>query len=355
MQSPWILPTRPAVILAPMEGVTDAPMRQVISEYGGLSFCVSEFLRVCSDLFPAKVFHRHVPETSDACLTSAGTPVQLQILGSDEEAMALNAVRAVQLGFGAIDINFGCPAPQVNRNDGGASLLRYPERIRGIVSAVRKAVPSKIPVSAKLRLGWESPTDIFRNAEEAAAGGASWLTIHARTKIQGYAPPVHWGYIGEVRKKLRIPIIANGDIWTFEDFLRCRDQTQCEHFMMGRGALANPALTLEVSRELGLTTREFDPDMKKGEISAWLPLLKRFAEVSEPVSQGSLYTASRIKQWLKMAYLRKQFPLFEKVKQSKTVEEIFEILEIEMNSPEPSNRYSYDSFNSIQKPIQSSL
>ena len=312
-----------------MEGVTDAPMRQVISEYGGLTFCVSEFLRVCSDLFPAKVFQRHVPEHSQGCRTSAGTPVQLQILGSNEEAMALNAQRAVQLGFGAIDINFGCPAPQVNRNDGGASLLRYPERIQSIVSAVRKAVPSAIPVSAKLRLGWDSPQDILINAEAAAAGGASWLTIHARTKAQGYAPPVHWSYIGEVRKQLQLPIVANGDIWTFEDFLRCRDETQCEHFMMGRGALANPALTLEVSRELGLTDRPFDPKMKEGKIEAWLPLLRRFDKVRTPVSQGSLYTASRIKQWLKMAYLRKQFPLFEKIKQNKTVEEIFENLEAE--------------------------
>ena len=130
-----------------------------------------------------------------------------------------------------------------------------------------------------------------------------------------------------MRKQLQLPIVANGAIWTFEDFLRCQEQTQCEHFMMGRGALANPALTLEVSHALGLTTRAFDPDMKRGEISAWLPILRRFAEVSAPVSQGSLYTASRIKQWLKMAYLRNQFPLFEKVKQSKTVEEIFEILE----------------------------
>ncbi len=320
-----------------MEGVTDAPMRQVISEVGGLSFCVSEFLRVCNDLFPAKVFLKHVPEYSHQCHTTAGTPIQIQLLGSNEEAMALNAARAIELGARAIDINFGCPAPQVNRNDGGATLLRYPDRLRGIVSAVRKAVPAHLPVSAKLRLGWESPEDIYRNAQEAAAGGASWITIHGRTKKQGYTPPAYWKYIGEVRSQLNIPVVANGDIWTLDDFKRCRDETHCDHFMMGRGALANPALTLEIAQELGLRIRpssvqSTSMSFKTGSPAAWLPILKRFAEISAPHSQGNLYAASRIKQWLKMAYLRKQFPLFEKIKLSKTVEEIFAILTLETHS-----------------------
>ncbi len=240
--------------------------------------------------------------------------------------MGLNAQRAVELGAGAIDINFGCPAPQVNRNDGGASLLRYPERLRGIVAAVRKAVPPHIPVSAKLRLGWETPDAIFRNAEEAALGGASWITIHARTKKQGYAPPAYWNYIGEVKKQLKLPVVANGDIWTFEDFLRCRDETQCQHFMIGRSALANPGLALAISRELGIKRDLSRSSFTENPLAAWIPLLQRFAEVSEPYSQGNQYIAARIKQWLKMAYLRKQFPWFEQIKLCKTVDEIFEVL-----------------------------
>ena len=99
---------------------------------------------------------------------------------------------ACDAGALGIDINFGCPAPTVNSHDGGATLLKYPHRIREIVRAVRDAVPSDLPVSAKLRLGWESIDDIYENARMAADGGASWITIHARTRAQGYQPPVYW-------------------------------------------------------------------------------------------------------------------------------------------------------------------
>lgn len=322
----WIKHSQPAVVLAPMEGITDAPMRQVLSECGGLSFCVSEFLRVCHDIFPPKVFRKHVPEFDQECLTSVGAPVQLQILGSDHDAMAQNAQKAVTLGAKAIDINFGCPAPQVNRNDGGASLLRTPERLRTIVAAVRAAVPREIPVSAKLRLGWDSPDAIYRNTEEVVLGGASWITIHARTKTQGYTPPAYWKYIGEVRKQIPIPVVANGDIWNLDDFRRCRDETACEHFMLGRGAVASPALPFLIASELGLKPKNYLnldlPKPNSPDLQHWLPLLGRFIEISQPYSQGNWYTTARIKQWLKMAYLRGNFPWFDQVKTAKTVGEI---------------------------------
>src|SRR5262249_40055538 len=144
----------PSLALAPMEGVTDAPMRALLSERGGFTYCVSEFLRVSRDVPPARVFHEFLPELRSGCRTPSGLPVHLQLLGGDSEKMAQSALLACQLGAGAIDINFGCPAPTVNRHDGGATLLKYPDRIREIVGAIRKAVPAEIPVSAKLRLGW---------------------------------------------------------------------------------------------------------------------------------------------------------------------------------------------------------
>src|SRR6478609_5011361 len=114
MQSKWITHDQPALVLAPMEGVTDAPMRALLTEQGGFSFCVSEFLRVTQDLLPAHVFYRHVPELNSGCRTPSGTPIQIQLLGGNEEAMATNAQRACDLGARAIDINFGCPSPTVN-------------------------------------------------------------------------------------------------------------------------------------------------------------------------------------------------------------------------------------------------
>lgn len=324
MSFSWISINQPALVLAPMEGVTDAPMRNLLTERGGFSFCVSEFLRVNQELYPAHVFYEHLPELKSECRTPSGTPVQVQLLGGNEEMMAFNALRACELGAKAIDINFGCPSPRVNQHDGGASLLRSPQRIRMIVAAVRNAVPKEIPVSAKLRLGWECMEDIFVNAEQAELGGASWLTIHARTKVQGYAPPAHWKYIGELRRRSGVPIVANGDIWSKEDFLRCQEITGCQHFMIGRGALANPSLVFEMAYQLGMNSSEVSPFIQHPQY--WEPLLLRFSEITRPMAQHSHYTSCRIKQWLKLASIKNSLPWFDEVKRTQTLDELFRII-----------------------------
>src|SRR6185437_13938861 len=132
---------RPALILAPMEGVTDAPMRAFLSERGGFSFCVSEFLRVSQDVPQPKTFYKHIPELRTGAVTETGLPVHVQLLGGDPEKMAETALVAIRCGAKAIDINFGCPAPTVNRHDGGATLLKFPDRIYEIVKTMRDAVP----------------------------------------------------------------------------------------------------------------------------------------------------------------------------------------------------------------------
>src|SRR5262245_39152284 len=198
-QPPVIQADVPAVVLAPMEGVTDAPMRALLSELGGFAFCVADFLRVSHGVPGAGAVRTHVPELCNGCRTPSGLPVQVQLLGGDPGKMALAARTAVRAGARAIDLNFGCPAPLVNRHDGGAALLREPCRLRAVVRAVRDALPADVPVSAKLRLGWDDPEAIHVNAERAAEGGASWVTVHGRTREQGYRPPASWGPIGQVR------------------------------------------------------------------------------------------------------------------------------------------------------------
>jgi tRNA-dihydrouridine synthase C len=248
-------------------------------------------------------------------------PVQVQILGGDPGRMAKSAQTAVKAGVRAIDINFGCPAPTVNRHDGGASLLREPCRIREIVRAVREAVPLEIPVSAKLRLGWDSIDAIHENAAMAAEGGASWLTIHARTRVQGYLPPVYWQPIGQVRSDLRIPVIANGDIWTIEDFRQCREETGCIHFMIGRSALANPKLTHEIAYELGLPH-------KQNSLKEWVPILREFLTYLEPHDPKMPHRRlMRLKQWMKLANNFGDFTKFDEIKHATTVEEFFSFLE----------------------------
>jgi len=322
---------RPAVVLAPMEGVTDAPMRALLTERGGFSYCVSEFLRVSQDAPPKKVFLHHVPELKSGGRTPAGIPVQVQILGGDPEKMAEAAQRACEAGAPGVDINFGCPAPTVNRHDGGATLLKYPDRIRSIVEAVRRAVPAQLPVSAKLRLGWDSHDPIHHNAEMAAQGGASWITIHGRTKLQGYAPPAHWEPIGQVQKRLGIPVVANGDIWTFEDFLRCRDVTGSSHFMLGRSAMADPNLAMRISAELGIAPPPSVGAMGEA-IGAWLPLLRRFEELCTPDSKGPGYILRRIKQWIRMAKSVNAMTWFETIKTVDSLDELFLTLESALGS-----------------------
>jgi len=313
----------PAIVLAPMDGLTDAPMRAVMGEIGAFTYAVSEFERVSADVLSRKSVLRNVPELLNDGRTPSGLPVQVQLLGGDPERMALSALVAVQCGAQGIDINFGCPAPTVNRHDGGATLLKYPNRIKEVVKAIRDAVPASIPVSAKLRLGWDDIESIYENATMAAEGGANWLTIHARTRVQGYKPPVYWQPIGIVRERVGIPVVANGDIWTVDDFRRCQDETGCIHYMLGRGSLADPFLTHAVARELGIgdgrsigrMTADFD----------WVPYLSLLIEQTARISdEPPRKYLCRLKQWLSIASRFGVFADFDAVKRAETVEELFD-------------------------------
>ena len=312
-ESPWIQSGIPAIVLAPMEGVTDVTMRALLSELGGFSYCVAEFLRVSHSIPGAKVFRRHVPELTHGGRTASGLPVQVQLLGGDPDTLAQAALVAVAAGARAVDLNFGCPARTVNRHDGGATLLKHPERIRSIVAAVRAAVPVDIPVSAKLRLGWDDIRAIHVNAERAADGGASWLTIHARTKCQGYRPPAYWKPIGEVRARLDLPVVANGEIWSLDDLRRCRDETGCEHFMLGRGALADPILPRAAARDIGVAGSCWQPPVALARAD-WLRLMLRFVEISAAWGLPEQFVASRIKQWLNIVKRHGTLDWFEAAK-----------------------------------------
>lgn len=308
----------PAIILAPMEGVLDAPLRQLISEYGGYDYAVAEFLRISQDVPPPRVYRTLIPEAHTDWKTAAGLPIQLQLLGGDPERLAQAAALGAKLGAPGVDLNFGCPAPTVNRHDGGATLLKYPHRIRAIVEAVRQAVPRELPVSAKLRLGWDDPRAIHENTERAAEGGASWVTIHGRTKVQGYRPPADWAPIGEVRARLKIPVVANGDLWSLDEFRRCRDLTGCEHFMLGRGGIADLALAPAIRSELFGTVCEARP-------APWLPALRRFADLCarEPGATPG-FALNRSKQWLALSRAGRSSPVFERAKRATTLADLWQ-------------------------------
>jgi len=232
--------------LAPMEGLVDNVLRDVLTQVGGIDWCVSEFIRVSDRLLPPRVFHALAPELQDGARTRAGTPMRIQLLGSDPACLAENAALACTLGAPAIDLNFGCPAKTVNRSRGGAVLLNEPDLLYRIVHAVRAAVPTDIPVTAKMRLGCDRPDGALECARALAAGGAAELVVHARTKTQGYQPPAYWEWIARIREAIDITVIANGEIWSVDDWRRCREISGAEHFMLGRGLVARPDLALQI-------------------------------------------------------------------------------------------------------------
>lgn len=285
------------LMLAPMEGVIDHTMRDLLSSLGGLDRCVTEFLRITDQLLPPRVFYRICPELHSGGRTRAGTPVYLQLLGGQPTPLAENAARAAALGAPGIDLNFGCPAKTVNRSDGGAILLREPERVHRLVAAVRGAVPAAIPVSVKMRLGYEDPALFRDNLQAIGAAGPSELTIHARTKRDGYRPPAYWDRINEARTTLEIPVIANGEIWSVEDARRCREVSGCSDLMLGRGALCRPDLPrliaagdaghdcpamswpevlAQVQRFFTLTLENYDPRGAGNPLKQWLVYLRGY-------------------------------------------------------------------------------
>lgn len=283
------------IFLAPMEGLLDHYLREILTAVGGVDACVTEFIRVSGTLLPVRRFHRIAPELGRGSRTSSGVPVRVQLLGSDPEFMALNAARLAQLQPAAIDLNFGCPAKTVNRHHGGASLLRDPEALGRVVAAVRRAVPSGLPVTAKMRLGYDDKSLALDCAQAIAGGGAAELVVHARTKAEGYRPPAHWEWIGRIQDTVAIPVIANGDIWTVEDYRRCRAVSGVEDVMLGRGMVANPALARQIRGEAS-------------EPEAWEALQVRLHRYWMDIC-GKLqpkHRPGRIKQWLN--YLRRTYP-----------------------------------------------
>ncbi|MDP2004093.1 MAG: tRNA-dihydrouridine synthase [Rubrivivax sp.] len=281
------------ILLAPMEGVLDHSLRDVLTRVGGIDRCVSEFIRITDQLLPARVFTRLMPELNQGSRTPAGTPVRAQLLGSDPACLAENAARLAELGPAGIDLNFGCPAKTVNRHRGGAVLLDEPELVHAIVAAVRRAVPAAVPVSAKMRLGHRDEALMLDNARAIAAAGADELVVHARTKLHGYKPPAYWDRIAHIREAVQVPVVANGEVWTVADAQRCLQESGCDALMLGRGQLSDPGLALA---------------LRGAQQPGWaelLPLVLHYSRLIAP-RVAARHRGGRVKQWLNM--LRRRHP-----------------------------------------------
>ncbi|MDN4501130.1 tRNA-dihydrouridine synthase [Alteromonadaceae bacterium BrNp21-10] len=305
------------IILAPMEGVVDHIMRDMLTQIGGFDLCVTEFVRVVDLLLPARVFYRLCPELHNDGRTPAGVPVKVQLLGQEPQCLAENAARAIELGSHGVDLNFGCPAKMVNKHKGGAALLRETAALFNIISVVRQAVPKEHPVTAKIRLGYEDKSLAIDNALAIEAAGASQLVVHARTKVEGYKPPAYWDWIDKIRQQVSIPVIANGEIWNLADAKQCQQQSGCDDLMLGRGVLSLPNLA-QVIRQ-------------KQQPMPWVQMQQQLSAYSgyDVFGDQNQYFPNRIKQWLR--YLSREYPqaqeMFAKIRALKSAAEIRQILD----------------------------
>lgn len=300
------------LVLAPMEGLTDPIMRDVLTHVGSFDWCVTEFIRVTDSVLPDHIYHSYCPELLNDGKTAAGTPVHVQFLGNNPTMLAANAVRAVELGAPAIDMNFGCPAKTVNRHRGGSVLLDEPETVYQLVKAVRDAVPAEIPVSAKMRLGYMDRNFTLENAHAIEDAGAAWVTVHARTKADGYTPPAFWDQLQPIRHALSINVIANGEIWNNQDARQCLIESGCEDLMIGRAAVTTPDVTQCIRQN------------KDEAILQWSDLITLQIRFLNGSYKKEMNMVGRYKQWLGM--MSKHYPeaklLWDEVKRLKQVDEI---------------------------------
>jgi tRNA-dihydrouridine synthase C len=303
------------LILAPMEGLADDVLREVLTAAGGYDWCVTEFVRITDTVLPHAAFTRLSPELKNASRTRYGTPVRVQLLGSSPTMLAANAGHLAALNPAGIDLNFGCPTPLVNRNRGGAALLDEPELLFSIVAAVRRAVPMTIPVTAKMRLGIDDTSRTLDCARALEAGGADELVVHARTKQDGYRPPARWEWIAEIRDVVKLPLIANGEVWNVTDYHDICRVTGCQDVMLGRGAVADPMLATRI--------RSHADHDSAADWEAIKPLISSFwdkvqAKVLPHQSPG------RLKQWLGM--MQRNYPqaetLYAEIRELKRTPEI---------------------------------
>jgi tRNA-dihydrouridine synthase C len=361
-----------------MEGLADAVMRDLLTRGGGFDGCVSEFIRVTSSVLPPRVYEREAPEVMHNARTRSGTPMVVQLLGSDPAWMARNAAQAAALSPWGVDLNFGCPAKIVNQHGGGAMLLTDPEKLYRIVSAVRAAVPTGIAVTAKMRLGVSDTSRAIDCAIALAEGGAGSIVVHARTRDEGYKAPAHWEWIARIDAELdglnnegneaqhviataiadtraidpsaapsthrnekptakttyktiakttdKTKVIANGEVWTVADWAQCRAVSGCVDVMLGRGAIADPFLAQRIRGEMPRTASAAEWPLVLHLMLDYMRVLQtRALPQPEPAHEHG-----RLKKWL--SYLQLTWPeaaaLHSAIRRMQNAAEVIDVLQL---------------------------
>lgn len=279
------------VVLAPMAGISNSAFRRIAKEMGcGL---------ITAEMVSDKAIYYGSKKTIDMLyMTEEERPISQQIFGSDKESFVFAAKYiAENMKPDIIDINMGCPVPKVAlRAQAGSALLKDPEKVYEIVKAVVEAVD--IPVTVKIRSGWDSNhINAVTIAKACEKAGAQAITIHARTRAQGYSGKVDLNIIKEVKENVDIPVIGNGDITTVYDAEKMLEFTKCDAIMIGRGVLGNPFLIKQCVDYLDKNIKPVEIT-KKEKINM---LIKHFNYLLEikPVSVALLQMRTHAAHYLK--------------------------------------------------------
>lgn len=285
------------ILLAPMAGITDLPYRLIMKGFGaGLVF---------TEMVSANGLIRDGIRTRELLRSSAQErPLGVQLFGDDPEVLA-QAATLVRDDGELIDINLGCPVKKVVRSGAGSALLREPDRVARIISAVRKV--TDLPLTVKVRSGWDEPSINFVEIGRIAQNeGVDAITLHPRTRAQGFSGISDWSHIRDLKAALSIPVIGSGDIYTADDALRMLDETGCDGIMIGRGGYGNPWLIRDILetqqglkpeppsalQRLAVAEAHFDLSMEIfGERKTALDMRKHLCWYSKGISGASAFRA----------------------------------------------------------------
>lgn len=262
------------VFQSPLSGVTDLVFRRLVRRYAPDSMMYTEMVQASS-----LRYLRELPQIME--LDPQERPISIQLFDCRPDFLAEAAEKSVAEGADTVDINMGCPVNKITKNGGGSSLLRDPAMARTIVQTVVQTVD--VPVTVKTRLGWADDEinilDFARAMEEA---GAQMITVHGRTRAQGYHGPARWDWIGRVKQALSIPVIANGDIFSVEAAVQCLEQTGADGVMCSRGTLGYPFLVGEI-----------DHFLKTGQLKPEPTIVERLQCASEHLRALGAYKGKR--------------------------------------------------------------
>lgn len=314
---------RPALVLAPMQDVTDLPFMRVIARRGAPDWFVTEYFRVHPESCPNRYILRSIAENQ------TGRPIFAQMIGRDLPSLIRTAHELARYSIAGIDLNLGCPAPIVCRKDAGGGLLRSPETVNHLIGALREAIPGKFTV--KTRLGYTSPDEFPTLLEIFRRHAIDGLTIHGRTVSERYQTPVHPDPVKLAVQIMPCPVIANGNVVDAQTGLAYLEKTAAAGLMIGRGAIRNPWIFSQLTAAFHHTSPRVPTYQNLREY-----VLELYQEIaSETPKFHPLAHVQRMKKTL--AYISHGLPgdFEHDMRRAKTPEDFHEICRRHLDRPDP--------------------